>query len=139
MAALAMEAMRDEEDLARAQLEADGPVAARLAALLVGLLRRKLDRVAGDRPIHELHRRLLAERPDVVRGYAERMTALVARLLAQGVERGELAVADVEGAASVVRDAATAFLHPALAPDVAALGPEGERRLVGTLLDAFRP
>ncbi len=137
---LAQEVMHDEEELARAHVDAQGPAGARLEALLLDLHRRKMARFADDRAIHDLHRRVLAERPELVADYAARMTALIARLLTQGVERGELALADVDEAAGVVRDAVTAFVHPTHAPALAALGPKAEQRLravVAALLRGF--
>lgn len=114
MDALAEEVMTDEEALARAHVEGDGPAALRLEALVLDLHHRKRERLQGDREIHDLHRRIVAERPEIVAAYAERMTGLVERLLRQGVERGEFAIQDPAEAAGVVRDAVTAFVHPAL-------------------------
>lgn len=54
------------------------------------------------------------ERPDMIVAYAQRKTLLIHKLIAQGVDRGEWHVSDVFTAASVVRDAVTAFIHPQL-------------------------
>ena len=113
MDAIVDEAMRDEEALAAAHIETDGPAAERLLALLLNLHRRKRERFVGDREIHELYRRILVERPDMIAAYAERMTALIDRLIAQAVERGEWKVDDIDIASGVVRDAVTVYIHPA--------------------------
>jgi AcrR family transcriptional regulator len=114
MDAIVDEAMRDEEALAAAHIEAEGPAAERLLAMLLDLHRRKRERFIGDREIHDLYRRILVERPDMIAAYAERMTALIARLIMQAVERGEWKVDDIDIASGVVRDAVTAYIHPAL-------------------------
>lgn len=137
MDAIVEEVMADEEAMARAHVEADGPAGARLEALLVDLHRRKRERFATDRSVHDLHRRVVVERPDVVAAYGARMTALVARLLAQGAERGELALSDADAAAGVVRDAVLAFVHPALVaqdPGPAEATEARLRAVVATLL-----
>ncbi len=114
MDAIVDEAMRDEAELAAVHIEADGPAADRLLAMLLDLHRRKRERFVDDREIHDLYRRILVERPDMIAAYAERMTSLIARLIVQAIERGEWKVDDVEIASGVVRDAVTAYIHPAL-------------------------
>jgi AcrR family transcriptional regulator len=112
MDAVAQAAMDDEETLAANWLQAPGSAAERLLGMLLELHRRKLDRFAGDREIHDLSRRILIERPDMIATYAQRMTTLIAGVIAQGVERGEWKVDDVAKASGVVRDAVTIFVHP---------------------------
>jgi hypothetical protein len=90
--------------------------------------------------VHDLHRRVAAERPDVVAACAARMTALVARLLGQGAEGGKFAIGDVDAAAGVVRDAVTAFIHSALVaqdPGPAEAIEARLRAVVATLLQGF--
>ena len=50
----------------------------------------------------------------MIAAYAERMTALIARLIIQAIESGEWKVDDVDIASGVVRDAVTAYIHPGL-------------------------
>jgi hypothetical protein len=62
------------------------------------------------------------------------------KLIAQGVDRGEWHVSDVFTAASVVRDAVTAFIHPQLlaqAIEVNAPVEDQLRATVATLTRAF--
>ncbi|WP_375268352.1 TetR family transcriptional regulator [Phenylobacterium sp.] len=141
MDAIVEEAMRDEEALAVAHVEGGGPAAERLLAMLLDLHRRKRERFIGDREIHDLYRRILVERPDMIAAYAERMTALIARLIAQGVERGEWKVDDVDIASGVVRDAVTVFIHPALVAQLITADAPIETMLrdtVATLSRAFQ-
>lgn len=141
MDAIVDEAMRDEETLAATHIEADGPAAERLLAMLLDLHRRKRERFVGDREIHDLYRRILVERPDMITAYAERMTALIARLIVQAVERGEWKVDDIDIGAGVVRDAVTAYIHPAFVAQFVTAGAPAEdmlRDAVATLARAFQ-
>lgn len=46
-----------------------------------------------------MYRRILVERQDMIIAYAQRMTLLIQKLIAQGVDRGEWQVSDVSQAA----------------------------------------
>lgn len=140
MDAIVLQGMGDERELAAAYLDADGPAAERLKGMARELHRRKRERFAGDREIHELHRRILVERPDMIAAYAEAITALVARLIGQAVARGEWRVSDIDVAAGVVRDALTVYVHPSFVAETADAGVDAEARLeatVTTLASAF--
>ncbi|QYE34072.1 TetR family transcriptional regulator [Polymorphobacter sp. PAMC 29334] len=138
--ALVITVMRDEEELAAAHLDAEGSATERLMAMILDLYRRKLERFAGDREIHDLYRRIVVERPDIIAGYAERMTALIGKLIAQGIERGEWKVDDVATAAGVVRDAVTTYVNPAFVALLVNAGAPVEdmvRATINTLARAF--
>lgn len=140
MDAIVQEAMDDEEDLARRWLEADGPAAERLLRMLLDIHHRKRARFTGDREIHDLYRRILVERQDMIIAYAQRMTLLIQKLIAQGVERGEWRISDVSVAASVVRDAVTVFIHPQLVAQAIEANVSVEDQLratIATLVRAF--
>lgn len=140
MDAIVQEAMDEEEELARKWLDAEGPAAERLLLMVLDIHHRKRARFTGDREIHELYRRILVERQDMIVAYAQRMTGLIQKLIAQGVDRGEWQVSDVPKAASVVRDAVTAFIHPQLlAQAIEAKAPVEDqlRATVATLTRAF--
>lgn len=114
MDAIVQEIMCDEAEMAAAYVEANGPAAERLLGLFLDLHRRKRERFIGDREIHDLHRRILIERPDMIADYARRIKALVETLIAQAAEKGEWKIDDVSKAAGMVCDAMTAYVHPAL-------------------------
>lgn len=140
MDAIVQEAMDEEEELAGKWLDAEGPAAERLLLMILDIHHRKRARFTGDREIHDLYRRILVERPDMILAYAQRMTRLIETLVAQGVDRGEWHVSDVSQAASVVRDAVTAFIHPQLlaqAIEVNAPVEDQLRATVATLTRAF--
>ena len=140
MDAIVREAMDDEVELASTWLDQDGPAAERMLNMILAIHHRKRSRFTGDREIHDLYRRIMVERQDMIRTYAERMTLLIGKLVAQGVDRGEWRVSDVSVAAGVVRDGVTPFIHPqfvALAVD-AGSPVEGQlRAMVTTLTKAF--
>ena len=76
----------------------------------------------------------------MIHAYAERMTRLIATLIAQGVDRGEWRVSDISVAAGVVRDGVTPFIHPqfvALAVDAGSPVEAQLRAMVTTLTRAF--
>lgn len=140
MDAIVREAMDDEAELAGKWLEREGPAAERMLNMILDVHHRKRSRFSGDREIHDLYRRIMVERPDMIRAYAERMTRLIATLIAQGVERGEWRVSDVSVAAGVVRDGVTPFIHPqfvALAVDAGSPVEEQLRAMVATVTRAF--
>lgn len=138
--ALAARTMAEEIDLAARFAEIDGPAPERLRGLVEALHRSKRAKFGDDPEIHGLYRRIVVERPDLVAGYARRMTGLVRRLLEDGVARGEFRIPDVDVAAGVVRDAVTVFVHPAHVEQAVVAGLDVEPRLravVDTLLAAF--
>jgi AcrR family transcriptional regulator len=139
--ALVIEAMRDEEEMASRFVETDGPVAERLEGMVLALHARKRDRFATDPEVYSLYRRIVEERPEIIAAYAVAMTALIARILADGIRRDEVRINDVEAAAGVVRDAVTVFVHPAHVAAAVAAGLPSERmarNVVRTLCAAFQ-
>src|SRR5580698_4713566 len=94
--------MRDEEELARSFTGTPQPASERLTGLLLALHRRKRERFADDPELYQLYRRVVDERPDIVRDYAEAITRLVVEILADGVRQGEFQIDDVQAAAEVV-------------------------------------
>ena len=140
MDAIVREAMDDETELAGQWLDRDGPAGDRLLHMILDIHQRKRSRFNGEREIHDLYRRVMVERPDMIRAYADRMTRLIGALIAQGVERGEWRVSDVSLAAGVVRDGVTPFVHPqfvALAVEAGAPVEDQLRAMVMTLTKAF--
>lgn len=140
MDAIVQEAMDDEARLAAQYIETDGPPAEQLMAMLVDLHRRKRDRFVGDREIHDLYRRIVVDRPDMITTYAERITNLVAGLIDKAVRRGEWHIDDIDVAAGVVRDAVTVYVHPAFVAQLVTANAPVEamlRATVTTLARAF--
>lgn len=135
--AIAAATMAEEAALAESFVEAGGPVAGRLTALVLALHRSKRAKFADDPEMHALYRRIVEERPDLVLDFARRMTGLVRRLLAEGVARGEFGPLDLDAAAGAIRDAVTVFVHPAHVEAAAKAGLDQEaglRRLMEIIL-----
>ncbi|MBS1020238.1 MULTISPECIES: TetR/AcrR family transcriptional regulator [Gluconobacter] len=140
MDAIVQEAMDDEAQLAAQYIETDGPAAERLTAMILDLHRRKRDRFVGDREIHDLYRRIVVDRPDMINTYAARITNLVAKLIEKAVRRGEWDIDDIDVAAGVVRDAVTVYVHPAFVAQLVTANAPVEAMLhatVTTLARAF--
>lgn len=138
--AIVEQAMRDEEAMAQAHVEVDGPAAERLEAMVLALQARKRERLATDPEVYSLYRRIMEERPEIIADYGRRMTMLVARILSDGVARGEFAITDIPAAAGVVRDAVTIFVHPMHVEAAIRAGAPIEdmaRAVVRTLVQAF--
>jgi AcrR family transcriptional regulator len=139
--ALVIEAMRDEEEMARRFVETDGPVVERLEGMVLALHARKRDRFATDPEVYSLYRRIMEERPEIIAAYAAAMTALIARILEDGRRSGEMRIDNIEAAAGVVRDAVTVFIHPAHVAAAVTAGLPSERmarNVVRTLCAAFQ-
>jgi AcrR family transcriptional regulator len=139
--AIVASTMRDEEELARTFVDAGGTASERLTGLVLALHRRKLERFGNDPEIYELYRRVIDDRPDLVRDYADAMTRLLAAILRDGVLQGEYRIGDVDAASEVVRDAVTAFVYPAHVAAAAKSGRSMEpaiKRMLATLTVAFR-
>jgi AcrR family transcriptional regulator len=140
MDAIVQEAMDDEERLAAEHVDIEGPPAERLMAMLLDLHRHKRERFVGDREVHDLYRRIVVERADMIAAYADRITSLVAGLIEKAVLRGEWKVDDISVAAGVVRDAVMVYVHPAFVAQLVTAGAPVEamlRATVTTLVRAF--
>lgn len=111
--AIVAAAMEDEKELAETFVVSSAPAAERLVGMVLALHRRKRERFEGDPEVYELYRRVLDERPELVRNYSAAMTRLVAAIVEDGVNKGDFKVDDVEAAAGVIRDAVTVYVHPA--------------------------
>lgn len=138
--AIVVAAMRDEEELAQQFADDSQPAAERLVGLVLALHRRKRERFEGDPEVYQLYRRVVNERPEIVRQYAHAMTQLLANILAEGVKNKEFELDDVQAAAEVVRDAVTVFVHPAHVEAAAKAGLRMEtelNRVLTTLITAF--
>jgi AcrR family transcriptional regulator len=139
--AIVISTMKDEEELAETFLASTAPAAERLLGMVLALHRRKCERLEGDPELYELYRRILEERPELVRNYATAMTRLVAAIIRDGVSRGEFRVNDVGAAAEVLRDAVTVYVHPAHVEAATKAGIDLEpsiRRMIAVLVAALQ-
>lgn len=138
--ALVLSTMTHEQLLVSAYCNDDSPAAIRLTEFVAALNHFKVRRYAEDPEIFTLYKRVVTERPDIVISYTHRMTGLIQQIIQQGINSGEFKIENAEIAASVVRDAVTIFVHPALVAEAARAGLNMERPLqhvMKTLIIAF--
>lgn len=134
MDAIVEEAMAEEEAMAAAYLTAEGSAGERLQAIVFELCSRKIERFVNDRELHDLYRRILVERYDIIENYSQRMTEQLRLVIEQGIDRGEWKINDAAIAASVVRDAVTVYVHPLFVAQAVESGQPIERMLRSTML-----
>jgi AcrR family transcriptional regulator len=96
---------------------AAGPAPERLRRWLDLLVVSKRSRALDDPELFATYMELAAEARDVVTAHVATLTEQLAGIIADGVEQGELAVADTGGAARAVFDATARFHNPAHAPE----------------------
>lgn len=108
-------------DAISAPLEAvvseQGPAAARLERWLDGLVEAKRRKALDDPELFATYIELTAGARDVVTAHVERLVGQLARIIGDGVERGELEARDPSLAARAVFDATARFHNPAHAPE----------------------
>jgi len=138
--AIVLQTMNDEEELAKTFIGGSEPAGKRLTDLVLTLHRRKLERFSNDPEVYQLYRRVVIERPDIVKNYANAIVRLIVTILEEGVKAQEFKLDDVQAAAEVVRDAVTVFVHPAHVETSARSGISMEpaiKRVLMTLITAF--
>ncbi len=94
----------------------DGPAPQRLRRWLDLLIGTKRALALEDPELFETYIALAAEARDVVTAHVDTLTTQIARIIADGVARGELTVADPARAARAVFDATGRFHNPTNAP-----------------------
>lgn len=97
--------------------EEDSPAAERLRRWLDLLSHTKRSRAQDDPELFATYQALFADAGEVVERHVEELVGQVARILADGVARGEFAVADVPAMARAVFDATARFHNPVHAPE----------------------
>lgn len=95
----------------------EGPAPARLRRWFDALLQAKRRKVSGDPELFATYSRLVADARDVVRGHVVELVSQVARIIADGVARGQFTADDPEAAARAVFDATSRFHNPAHAAE----------------------
>lgn len=103
---------RVSDPLAKIAAE-DTPAPERLRKWLGALMATKRAKVAGDPELFATYHELFAESRDSVHGHVEILAEQVAKILEDGVARGEFNVADPKAAAWAVLNATSRFHNPA--------------------------
>ena len=87
---------------------------ARLREVIVFLHRDAVGRFTGHPRMHEMVEAAMSESWNVCRHHVDRITAVLERIIADGVARGEFRVAEPAVAARCVHTAIVRFCHPVL-------------------------
>ncbi|WP_017973194.1 TetR family transcriptional regulator [Actinopolyspora halophila] len=95
----------------------DGPAAERTRRWLWLLSTTKRELASNDPELFATYYGLATEIREVVSAHLETLTDLLARIVADGVRRGEFAVEDPHGTARAMLSATTKFHHPAHAAE----------------------
>ncbi len=122
-----------EEPLEPVTME-DGPAAERLRRWLDLLVAAKRRRACDDPALFATYLQLAADARAVVRAHVETLTGQLARIIADGIARGEFAEADPAAAGRAVFDATSRFHHPAHAPEWADPGVDAAFEQVWSLI-----
>lgn len=110
------------------------PAPDRLARWFGQLIAAKRQKVLEDPELLATFGQLIAEARDVVRGHVEKLCDQLARILADGMARGELTVADPAATARALFTATGRFHHPAHAAEWSDPGIDREFEEVFALL-----
>jgi AcrR family transcriptional regulator len=95
----------------------DGPAPDRLRRWLDLLIATKRGKMREDPELFTMYGQISADARDVVTAHVDELAGQIARIVADGVARGELAAPDPEGAGRAVLDATARFHHPAHAAE----------------------
>lgn len=95
----------------------DGPAADRLRRWLLALMGQKQRRAREDPDLFAAYAQLSGEARGVVVAHVAEMRRQIARILADGMARGQFAPGDADAAAGAVLAATTRFHHPAHAAE----------------------
>jgi AcrR family transcriptional regulator len=115
------------------------PAAERIEAVVIEFHRRRRTRFKAEPELFESFRRVIVSRTDAVCQRQDKIAAVFARLLTEGIEAGEFRrdVDPVE-AATILEDATAFFLHPAVMPTALVnRGEERARNVVRHILAGF--
>lgn len=96
--------------------EEDGPASPRLRRWLLTLMRLKHDKAYNDPDLFAAYGLVSADAHAVIVEHVAHLNALIARIVEDGMKRGEFVAGDTAAVARAVWTATTWFHHPAHAP-----------------------
>jgi AcrR family transcriptional regulator len=106
--------MSEVEAAARSIASSDSPAPQRLRELLTTVHRMNAERYVGDANLHEMVMVAMEESWDVCVAHFERITGMIAEVIAAGAADGEFAAPDVPLASICTCTAMINFFHPQL-------------------------
>jgi len=116
----------------------DGTAAERIEAFVIEIHRRRRAKFKQEPELFESFRRVIVSRSDAVARRQEKIKAMFAQMIREGIENGEFRPVDPEEAATLLDDATAFFLHPAVMPSaVSNCGEERARNVVRHMLAGF--
>lgn len=102
------------EAMIAAVADRPGPAADRLRAIIHALHRDSAERITANPRMHEMVEAAMTESWGVCHHHVDRITAVMERVIAEGVRTGEFRVADPAQAARYVQTAILRYCHPVL-------------------------
>ncbi|ACL56770.1 TetR/AcrR family transcriptional regulator [Methylobacterium nodulans] len=102
------------EAMIAAVADRPGPAADRLRAIIHALHRDSAERITANPRMHEMVEAAMTESWGVCHHHVDRITAVMERVIAEGVRAGEFRVADPAQAARYVQTAILRYCHPVL-------------------------
>jgi AcrR family transcriptional regulator len=102
-------------------VQLDLPASERLAILIAGLDRFMSEHLMNERKVLELVAVAMEEQWETIKAHVDRVTALIAQLIAEGIASGEFRQQDPARAAQCVHAAVATFHHPVIAEQCSAI------------------
>jgi AcrR family transcriptional regulator len=116
----------------------NGSAAERIEAVVIEIHRRRRAKFKQEPEFFESFRRVIVSRSHAVARRQEKIKAMFAQMISEGIEVGEFRPVDPEEAATLLDDATAFFLHPAVMPSaVSDCGEERARNVVRHMLAGF--
>lgn len=112
MEALCDRIIVDFETALHAVVRMPEPASERLRLFFNTLLRHTSENLLDHHKVHEMVVVAMEERWSTIQCHIDRVTGLIEKIIADGVEAGEFAVADISRTAKCVHTAAMCFCHP---------------------------
>ncbi|MBK5957780.1 TetR family transcriptional regulator [Rhodoplanes elegans] len=116
----------------------DGPAAERLHALFTTVERMNTERFTVEKKLHDLVALALTENWQIVFDYVERMDEVIARIIADGMNRGEFRAGDPARAARCLHTAMIRYSHPRLMVECADFEDPKVPQMIEFLVGALR-
>ena len=136
--AVARQLMGEVEAAVERIARGPGSASERLRAVVLSLETMNADRYLADRKLHEMVEVALDEHWPVIIEHVDRLDAMIAAVVASGMESGEFAAGDAMLSARLVHTACVRFCHPRLMVESADRPEPTSAQMVEFCLSALR-